>query len=244
MAKQGNNNTIGEANVRITGDLTDLKGKVAEAKKEVEGIGNTKRGRRSGTIGDDRRSTGGQDEGLSTLATLRRALGIGAFVAGISASFFKLGQALREMATNEKAAQQALEQRSALLELTAEQEVEGLKRLARDLNTELAAFREGTEAERIAYQAAAFARGRPESVVESFLNSVQEQQAQASSRLDRERAVAERARNNALLLRILETVERFADQQKQAADRALAQQQVSAARLEQIIGIRAENARR
>ncbi len=245
MAKQGNNNTIGEANVRITGDISDLKAKVVEAQRETEKVGRGRGGsRRGGTIGDDRRSTGGEPEGLSSLATLRRALGIGAFVSGLAASFFTLGRALREIITQERGAREALEQRASLLEQTAQQEADGLERISRALNLELAAFREGNQAERAAYAAAAFARGRPESFVQSLLDDVSEQRAQATSRLERERRGLERQKELEVLQRIEKILEQSRDEQRRFTDQAIGGLSVSIGQLSQALVERAQNSRR
>lgn len=243
MAKQGNANQIGEANVRITGDISDLKAKVAEANRETEKIGKggrRGRGRSGGTDGGDRDGGIGTDE----FRGFRRAIGITAFITGVGAAFFKLGQQLREIVTREKAYTDALHDRSQALRLSAEEESKILEKKVEDINNEIERIYDGNLFHRLRQELVQFVQGRPESVLEELLQDLDKQRGEVATRQASERTRAELVKMNALNQRILDALEGFREQQRQATDRALAQQQVSTARLEQIIGIRANTQRR
>lgn len=246
MAKQGNKGNIGEANVIITGDITDLKKSVADAKKEVEGVGKTKTGRR--VRGSAQAAQAGQSgsatDPLGDFRGFRRAIGIGTFIAGVSAAFFTLGKAIREAITSTRQYQDAQIESGRLASKSAEEEAAAREKISEELATELAAFRDGTLIERIIFAIGQASRGRRESVLENLLKSNENERAIAANRLASERTRNERIELMKVNQRILEALENFREQQRQATDRALAQQQVAASRLEAIIELRAGLQRR
>lgn len=257
MAKQGGPNQIGEANVRITGDISDLKAKVAEANKELGKVGSGgRRGGRGGggSAGD---GGGGVSESGGEFRGFRRILGIGAFIAATAASLVRLGQALRDAVTHERAYSEAIEERGLLARKSAEEEIAGLKLRAEALSKELGGFRDPNFASRNVYRAAQTAIGRDEKTVQALYEDIVGkdpdargrggkigQLTEAQNRLNQARAAEELTEIRKLNARIVESLETFREQQREASDRALAAQQISARRLEEVIRIRADNARR